>query len=59
MTVAGVDGDPHSSALILGYHQAVTAGLPDHYDQMLFAAAGAGLSAVCSVYRPREELAVR
>lgn len=59
VTVAGVDGDPHSSALILGYHQAIAAGLPAQYDQVLFAAAGAGLSAVCSVYRPREELAVR
>jgi len=59
ITVAGVDGDPHSSALILGYHQAVAAGLPARYDQVLFAAGGAGLSAVCSVYRPREELAVR
>jgi 3-oxoacyl-[acyl-carrier-protein] synthase-3 len=59
VTITGVDGDPHSSALILAYHQAAEAGWTTGYDQVLFAAAGAGLSAVCSVYRPREELVVR
>lgn len=56
VTVAGVDGDPHSSALILGYHQAVAAGLIEQYDTVLFAAAGAGMSAVCLGYRPRVDV---
>jgi 3-oxoacyl-[acyl-carrier-protein] synthase-3 len=59
VTVSGVDGDPHSSAVILAYHQAVQSGLVADYDQVLFAAAGAGLSAACAVYRPRTELSVR
>ena len=55
----GIHGDPHSSATILAYHHAVEANLTSGYDQVLFAAAGAGLSAVSTVYRPREELTVR
>jgi 3-oxoacyl-[acyl-carrier-protein] synthase-3 len=59
VTATGIHGDPHSSALILGYHQAVEAGLTAKYDQVLFAAAGSGLSSACTAYRPCEELAVR
>ncbi|GAB1692093.1 3-oxoacyl-[acyl-carrier-protein] synthase III C-terminal domain-containing protein [Krasilnikovia sp. M28-CT-15] len=50
VTVHGVDGDPHTSALTLAYHQAVEAGRADAYPQALFVAAGAGLSVACSVY---------
>ncbi|NBH06076.1 hypothetical protein [Amycolatopsis sp. SID8362] len=47
VTADGVAGDPHSSALTLAYQQL------DHADcaPLLFLAAGAGLSAACSVYR--------
>ncbi len=51
VTVENVDGDPHSSALTFAYHQAVAAGRADGYPQVLFLAAGAGLSVACSVYR--------
>ncbi|RZU54218.1 3-oxoacyl-[acyl-carrier-protein] synthase-3 [Krasilnikovia cinnamomea] len=50
VTVHGVDGDPHTSALTLAYHQAVEAGQADAYPEALFVAAGAGLSVACSVY---------
>ncbi|BFU44926.1 hypothetical protein KRMM14A1004_31630 [Krasilnikovia sp. MM14-A1004] len=50
VTVHSVDGDPHTSALTLAYHQAVEAGRADAYPQVLFVAAGAGLSVACSVY---------
>lgn len=52
VTVGGVDGDPHSSALTLAYHQAVQSGQAAGYDQVLFLAAGAGLTAACAFYRP-------
>ena len=52
VTVDGVDGDPHSSALTLAYHQAVASGQVTRYPQVLFLAAGAGLTAACSFYRP-------
>jgi 3-oxoacyl-[acyl-carrier-protein] synthase-3 len=51
VTVQGVDGDPHSSALTLAYHQAVAAGQASAYPQALFVAAGAGLSVACAAYR--------
>ncbi|GAB1640728.1 hypothetical protein KRMM14A1259_11510 [Krasilnikovia sp. MM14-A1259] len=50
VTVQDVDGDPHTSALTLAYHQAVEAGRAQAYPQVLFVAAGAGLSVACSVY---------
>jgi 3-oxoacyl-[acyl-carrier-protein] synthase-3 len=52
VTLDGVDGDPHSSAVTFAYHQAVTRGQAEQYSQLLFVAAGAGLSAACVVYRP-------
>lgn len=51
VTVQGVDGDPHSSALTFAYHQAVATGQATAYPRALFVAAGAGLSVACSVYR--------
>jgi 3-oxoacyl-[acyl-carrier-protein] synthase-3 len=51
VTVQGVDGDPHSSALTFAYHQAVGSGQAAAHPQALFVAAGAGLSVACSAYR--------
>lgn len=47
VTAGGVAGDPHSSALTLAYQHM------DNVDRdtLIFLAAGAGLSAACSVYR--------
>jgi 3-oxoacyl-[acyl-carrier-protein] synthase-3 len=49
--VTGIDGDPHTSALALGYLRAAAAGRLEGYDQLLFVAAGAGLTSACTVYR--------
>jgi 3-oxoacyl-[acyl-carrier-protein] synthase-3 len=57
VTVEGVDGDPHTSALTLGYHQASARGREAGYDAVLFVAAGAGLTAACAVYREPAGLA--
>jgi len=51
VAVRGVEGDPHTSALTLAYHQAVKDGEVSKYDQILFIAAGAGLTTVCASYR--------
>jgi 3-oxoacyl-[acyl-carrier-protein] synthase-3 len=48
VTVDGLDGDPHTSALAFAY-----AARPAHnHDPLLFVAVGAGLTAACAVYRP-------
>jgi 3-oxoacyl-[acyl-carrier-protein] synthase-3 len=52
VTVDTVDGDPHSSALTLAYHQAVASGQAARYPQVLFLAAGPGPTMACSIYRP-------
>lgn len=52
MAVDQVGKDPHTSALTLGYHHASLTGRHAEYDQVLFVAAGAGLTATCAVYRP-------
>jgi 3-oxoacyl-[acyl-carrier-protein] synthase-3 len=51
VTVDSVDGDPHTSALTLAYHQAVADGRAARYPEALFVAAGAGLTVACSSYR--------
>jgi 3-oxoacyl-[acyl-carrier-protein] synthase-3 len=56
VTVDGVEGDPHSSALTFAYHQAVTRGQADAYPQALFLAAGAGPSVACTVYRSASDV---
>jgi 3-oxoacyl-[acyl-carrier-protein] synthase-3 len=55
----GVAGDPHTSAVTLAHHQAVAAGRDRGYRQLLFVAAGAGLTSACAVYRNPEELPSR
>ncbi len=52
LSVSGVTGEPHSAALMLGYHQALARGLLQRFAQVLFVAAGAGLSCACAIYRP-------
>ncbi|MEU9131380.1 hypothetical protein AB0D08_25290 [Kitasatospora sp. NPDC048540] len=47
-------GLPHTAAPILGYLRAITGGLPEDVDQLLFVAVGAGPSAACVSYRPQE-----
>jgi 3-oxoacyl-[acyl-carrier-protein] synthase-3 len=49
--VSRITKDPHSSALALGYHQAIAQGIDQKYSKILFATAGAGLSSACVVYR--------
>jgi 3-oxoacyl-[acyl-carrier-protein] synthase-3 len=49
--LADVGGDPHSSALTLGYHTAMASGQTRAVDQVLFVAVGAGLTSACAVYR--------
>jgi 3-oxoacyl-[acyl-carrier-protein] synthase III len=51
VTVDSVDGDPHTSALTLGYHEA--AERLSQYPMVLFLAVGAGPSVACSFYRPQ------
>lgn len=51
-STAAVDGDPHTSALTLGYHTAHLAGHDAEFDQVLFVAAGSGLTSASAVYRP-------
>jgi 3-oxoacyl-[acyl-carrier-protein] synthase-3 len=51
VSVDSVDGDPHSSALTLGYHEAAERSA--QYPMVLFLAVGAGPSVVCSFYRPQ------
>jgi 3-oxoacyl-[acyl-carrier-protein] synthase-3 len=52
VTVDCVDGDPHSSALTVAYHQAVAGGRAARHPAVLFLAAGAGPAVACSFYRP-------
>lgn len=47
-----LDGDPHTSALTLAYHKAASSGALEGQQQLLFVAAGAGLSSACAGYRP-------
>ncbi len=46
-----LDGDPHTSALTYAYHEAAARGAISRYEQVLFVAAGAGLTTVCASYR--------
>ncbi|MFO7568721.1 MAG: 3-oxoacyl-[acyl-carrier-protein] synthase III C-terminal domain-containing protein [Smithellaceae bacterium] len=43
-------GNPHTSSLILGYHQLICEGRVRENDRILFVGAGAGLSAACALY---------
>lgn len=51
VTVEGVLGDPHTSALIHGYCQAHDAGRLGGYDAILFLTVGSGLTSTASLYR--------
>ncbi|MGW2255724.1 3-oxoacyl-[acyl-carrier-protein] synthase III C-terminal domain-containing protein [Kitasatospora sp. NPDC001660] len=51
VTVEGVHGDPHTSALVLGYRQALDTGRLAGHDRVLFLAVGAGLTSAASLYR--------
>ncbi len=44
-------GEPHSSALALGYHRALAERRLGDHVEVLFAVAGAGLTSACAVYR--------
>ena len=50
VTVEGVQGDPHTSALTYGFRQAQEAGRLEGFDRILFLAVGAGLSSAASLY---------
>ncbi len=49
---AGVRGEPHTAAPVLGYLRALDAARRDDYEQLLFVSVGAGPSAACALYRP-------
>ncbi|MET9670893.1 3-oxoacyl-[acyl-carrier-protein] synthase III C-terminal domain-containing protein [Streptomyces sp. NPDC006475] len=51
VTVEGLTGDPHTSALTYGFRQAQDAGRLAGHDRILFLAVGAGLSSAASLYR--------
>ncbi|MEV7027306.1 3-oxoacyl-[acyl-carrier-protein] synthase III C-terminal domain-containing protein [Kitasatospora sp. NPDC093558] len=51
VTVEGVHGDPHTSALVHGYRQALDTGRLTGHDRVLFLAVGAGLTSAASLYR--------
>ncbi|MEE1783114.1 hypothetical protein PUR71_09315 [Streptomyces sp. SP17BM10] len=51
VTVEGVHGDPHTSALVHGYLQALDTGRLAGHDRVLFLAVGAGLTSAASLYR--------
>lgn len=51
VTVEGVHGDPHTSALVHGYRQAQDADRLGEYDAVLFVAVGAGPTSAASFYR--------
>ncbi|MET8626999.1 3-oxoacyl-[acyl-carrier-protein] synthase III C-terminal domain-containing protein [Kitasatospora sp. NPDC004669] len=51
VTVEGVHGDPHTSALVHGYRQALDTGRLAGHDRVLFLAVGAGLTSAASLYR--------
>ncbi|WP_405604916.1 hypothetical protein OG741_36390 [Streptomyces sp. NBC_01410] len=50
VTVEGVQGDPHTSALTHGFRQAQDAGRFAGFDRILFLAVGAGLSSASCLY---------
>ncbi|WP_328392947.1 hypothetical protein OHS70_01965 [Streptomyces sp. NBC_00390] len=50
VTVEGLQGDPHSSALTYAFRQAQDAGRFAGHDRLLFLAVGAGLSSAASLY---------
>ncbi|MFJ3723347.1 hypothetical protein ACIPYQ_12350 [Streptomyces sp. NPDC090045] len=49
---AGVTGEPHTAAPVLGYLRALEGVRRDDYEQFLFVSVGAGPSAACVLYRP-------
>ncbi|MCZ7462255.1 hypothetical protein [Streptomyces sp. WMMC940] len=51
VTVEGLKGDPHTSALTYGFAQARDSGRLTGHDRILFLAVGAGLSSATSLYR--------
>ncbi|WP_153468005.1 beta-ketoacyl-[acyl-carrier-protein] synthase family protein [Streptomyces kaniharaensis] len=51
VTVEGVHGDPHTSALVHGYRQALDTGRLAGHDRVLFLTVGAGLTSAASLYR--------
>lgn len=51
VTVEGLKGDPHTSALTYGFTQARDSGRLAGHDRILFLAVGAGLSSATSLYR--------
>ncbi|UUN28988.1 hypothetical protein [Streptomyces sp. FIT100] len=51
VTVEGVAGDPHTSALTHAFRQAQDAGRLDGHGRLLFVAVGAGLTSAASLYR--------
>lgn len=51
LRLAEGEGEPHSAALALGFHQATERGLLHAGKSVLFVAAGAGLSCACAAYR--------
>ncbi|MFE6848766.1 hypothetical protein [Streptomyces sp. NPDC057686] len=51
VTVRGVEGDPHTSALVHGYQQARHYGRLAGRDRILFLTVGAGLSSAAALYR--------
>ncbi|MEU6708978.1 hypothetical protein [Streptomyces wuyuanensis] len=51
VTLEGIHGDPHTSALVHGYRQAEGTGWLTAHDQVLFVAVGAGLTSAASLYR--------
>ncbi|MFF3327527.1 hypothetical protein [Streptomyces sp. NPDC002889] len=51
VTVEGLTGDPHTSALTYGFRQAQDSGRFAGHDRILFLAVGAGLSSAASLYR--------
>ncbi|GGM60060.1 hypothetical protein GCM10012275_34030 [Longimycelium tulufanense] len=55
LTATGVEGDPHSSALTFAYEEAVASGQVRAHEQLLFVAAGAGMTTACALYRPEPQ----
>ncbi|MCX4515725.1 hypothetical protein OHA27_36765 [Streptomyces sp. NBC_01619] len=51
VTVEGLKGDPHTSALTYGFQQARDSGRLAGHDRILFLAVGAGLGSATSLYR--------
>ncbi|GGO91756.1 hypothetical protein [Wenjunlia tyrosinilytica] len=51
VTVDGVHGDPHTSALVHGYKQAQETDQLTGHDRVLFVAVGAGLTSAAAFYR--------